>query len=117
MELKQAIVVRTDLEMGRGKIAAQASHASLAAYLKARKSEPETAQEWVDSGMKKVALKAGSKEELIALLQKAKDAGLPCAIIEDAGHTQLEPGTMTCVGIGPAGENAVDAITGKLKLL
>lgn len=114
MTLKQVLVVRTDLGMGKGKIAAQCAHGSIAAYLKA---DAQTQDEWVDAGMPKIVLKVSSEKELATLFQKAKKAGLPAALITDAGHTQIAPGTKTVVGMGPANEDELDALTGELKLL
>jgi PTH2 family peptidyl-tRNA hydrolase len=114
---KQTIVVRADLKMGKGKLAAQSSHASLSAYKKVSKSNPEIAKKWEDEGQKKVVLKVNSEAELFEFFQKGKDAGIPCEIIQDAGHTQLEPGTYTCFGAGPWDEILLDKIFGKLKLL
>lgn len=117
MELKQAIVVRTDLEMGKGKIAAQASHASLSAYLETKRTNPKDAEKWLEEGMKKVVLKVAGEKELYLYFQQAKDMGLPVAIIQDAGHTQVESGSTTCFAIGPAAANDIDKVVGKLKLL
>lgn len=116
-DLKQAIVVRTDLEMGKGKIAAQVAHASLSAYLETERTDPESAEKWPEEGMKKVVLKVVGEMELFQYFQKAKDAGLPVAIIRDAGLTQIESGSPTCFGIGPADAKEIDKIVGKLKLL
>lgn len=117
MELKQAIVVRTDVGMGKGKMATQSSHASLLAYQAALKKNKKAVSEWENGGMKKIALRAGSESELLGLFEKAKNAKLPCALVHDSGFTQLAPGTVTALGIGPAEEKKVDGITGKLKLL
>ncbi|MEW6722280.1 MAG: peptidyl-tRNA hydrolase Pth2 [Candidatus Micrarchaeota archaeon] len=114
---KQTIVMRADLQMGKGKIAAQSSHASLSAYKKVSKSHPEISRKWEDEGQKKVVLKVGSESELFEFFQKGKDAGIPCEIIRDAGHTQLEPGTFTCFAAGPWDEKELDSVFGKLKLL
>jgi len=111
---KQAIVVRTDLKMGKGKIGAQSAHASILAL---DKSDERDAREWRAEGMKKICLKVASERELIEVFNQAKRARLPCALVHDAGYTQIEAGTATAVGIGPAEENKVDAVTGKLKLL
>lgn len=116
MEYKQAIVVRADLQMGKGKIAAQSAHASLAAFEKTQEKNAEWANEWKMQGQQKVVLKVVSKKELLELFEQAKTT-LPCALIKDAGHTQVEPGEITCLGIGPAPENLIDKFTGKLKLL
>lgn len=116
-DLKQAIVVRTDLEMGKGKIAAQSAHASLSAFLEAQSRDRNSTDKWIDEGMKKVVLKVTGEKELFTYFQQAKDEGLPTALIRDAGLTQIEGGSVTCFGIGPANSAAVDRIVGKLKLL
>ncbi len=115
--MKQAIVVRGDLRMGKGKLAAQVAHASLASAEEAMKRKPEWFEEWKAGGQRKVVLKVQSEEDLQELFRKAKSAKLPAALIQDAGLTQLEPGTVTCVGIGPGSDEQIDALTGKLKLL
>ena len=115
--MKQAIVVRADLKMGKGKAAAQVAHASLSAADEARERRPKWYASWRSEGQAKIVLRVESEDSLRELLHKAKAAGLPAALIEDRGLTQLEPGTVTCLGIGPAPEPEMDAITGKLKLL
>lgn len=114
---KQTIVIRTDLKMGRGKIAAQASHASLTAYKKVSGAYPDIARAWEMEGQMKVVLKVEGERELLELFQRAKDAGIPAALIRDAGHTQLEPGTITCIAAGPSDEKGLDRVFGHLKLL
>ena len=114
---KQTIVIRADLGMGKGKLAAQSSHASLSAYKKVAKSNPEVAREWEAGGMMKIVLKVGSEEELLDYYNRGKAAGIPCELIRDAGHTQVEPGSITCFAAGPWDEKELDAIYGKLKLL
>jgi PTH2 family peptidyl-tRNA hydrolase len=114
---KQVIVVRADLGMGKGKLAAQSSHASLSAYKKVAKSNPETARAWETEGQKKIVLKVRGEDELLEYYNKGKAAGIPCELIRDAGHTQIEPGTLTCFAAGPWDENGLDAVFGKLKLL
>ncbi len=110
--LKQVLVVRTDLKMGKGKIAAQAAHA---AVLAADKSEYKRA--WLMESQRKTVVKVSGEKELLKVLREAREAGLPTALVEDAGHTQVEPGTKTCVGIGPAPSSEIDKVTGELKLL
>lgn len=112
--MKQAIILRTDLKMGKGKLAVQCAHASIAAFVKSAYSVRKA---WLAKGMKKIVLKVGSETELKAIYKKAKAAKLPTVIINDAGLTQLEPGVATAVGIGPANDKKIDKITGKLKLL
>jgi PTH2 family peptidyl-tRNA hydrolase len=111
---KQAIVLRADLEMGKGKLVAQGSHASLTAYSKAGPIEKKA---WELSGQKKIVLKVPSEEELLEYFTRCKDAGLKPALIKDAGHTQIPPGTATAFAVGPADEGKIDSILGKLKLL
>ncbi|MEM4633927.1 MAG: peptidyl-tRNA hydrolase Pth2 [Candidatus Anstonellaceae archaeon] len=116
MAIKQAIVVRMDLKMGRGKLAAQVAHASVLAYLKASKQNPSVCAKWIEEGQKKVVLKVKGEEELLGLYEKMKRQ-VPCEIVRDAGHTQLEPGTITCFGAGPEEEEKIDAYLKGLKLL
>lgn len=116
MGLKQAIVIRSDLGMGKGKLAAQTSHASLSAYKKCEREAPEDALAWEEEGQKKIVLKVGSEEELLALYEKMKRE-VPCALIRDAGHTQVEPGSVTCFGAGPADESLINKYCKDLKLL
>lgn len=115
--MKQAVVVRTDLKMGKGKLAAQVAHASLSSAEEVMKRHADWFDEWKLGGQRKVVLKVQSEAELQEIYKKSKAARLPASMIEDRGLTQLEPGTVTCVGIGPAPDEAVDEITGKLKLL
>ena len=110
-------MVRVDLKMGKGKLAAQAAHASLAAAEEAMNKRDEWYAEWKAAGQRKVVLKVQSEEELQELYRKAKGARLPAALVHDRGLTQLEPGTVTCVGIGPGPDEGIDSLTGKLKLL
>jgi PTH2 family peptidyl-tRNA hydrolase len=114
---KQAVVVRTDLKMGKGKIAAQASHAAVSAAEEARKHHEAWWESWLDEGQRKVVVKVNSEAELLQLKQQAGRMRLPCALIYDRGLTQLPPDTLTCLGIGPAPNDEVDKITGKLPLL
>ena len=112
MQYKQAIVVRTDLGMGKGKMAAQAAHA---AVLAAQKSSYRG--QWMLEGQKKVVLRVSGLEGLLAVMRAASMQGLSTAMVEDAGLTQISSGTKTAVGIGPAPEKEIDSITGGLKLL
>ncbi|HNT61168.1 MAG TPA: peptidyl-tRNA hydrolase Pth2 [Candidatus Bilamarchaeaceae archaeon] len=114
MELKQAIVIRTDLEMGKGKMCAQAAHASISAY---KKCPPKIRDEWERSGMKKIVLKVNSESGLMKCFQECVRAGIPSSLIHDAGLTQIPSGSPTCFGAGPADSEAVDRILGELKLL
>jgi PTH2 family peptidyl-tRNA hydrolase len=116
-EYKQVIVMRSDLKMGKGKIAAQAGHAAVSAAEEARKYFKTWWRGWLDEGQCKISVRVKSEKELLELEEMAKKAGLPNALISDRGLTQLEPGTKTCLAIGPAPSTEVDRITGKLALL
>ncbi len=116
-EYKQVIIVRKDLSMGKGKLAVQVAHASLQATFKTYKSRREWFDKWWLSGQKKIVVKVGSEKELLDKAREAEALGLPVAIVRDAGLTQLEPGTLTAVAIGPAPSSLIDRVTGELKLL
>ncbi len=110
--LKQAIVVRKDLNLKKGKLAVQAAHAAVLAYKKSLYKE-----EWEKEGQKKIVLWCKDQRELMKIYQKAKTMKIPVVIVKDAGLTQIPPGTITCVGIGPDKEEKIDKITGNLKLI
>lgn len=114
---KQVIAVRVDLKMGRGKLAVQVAHASVLCAEQTRRSRPEWYREWVKTGSAKIAVKVQDLDELLKVKSKAEEASLPAAVVQDRGLTQLEAGTVTCVGIGPAPSNLLDKITGDLGLL
>ncbi len=114
---KQVIAVRTDLGMSKGKMAVQVAHGSVSAAERARVTKQEEWRAWMREGQKKVAVKVISEEEVLELRRQAVTHSLPHAIIRDAGMTELPPGTLTVIGIGPAKTQAVDAVTKDLKLL
>ena len=111
--MKQAIVARADIGMGTGKLAAQVAHASLKAYDAA---SAESQREWQSGGQKKIVLKGESESQLQELANQARIEGLPHALVRDAGHTQLDPGTLTALAVGPARDADVDRVTGDLSL-
>jgi len=112
--MKQIIVMRADLNMSRGKIAAQACHASLGAYKKADDRKLKT---WELEGEKKVVLKVNSLEDLFEIYELVKVTDLPIYLVHDAGHTEIPKSTVTCLGIGPDEDEKIDKITQELKLL
>ena len=116
-QFKQVIVVRRDLDMGRGKVAVQVAHAAVSAAEEARKRFTEWWDAWLREGQCKVAVRVDSKKEILELERKSRELRLPFALITDRGLTQIEPGTVTCLAIGPAPSSLVDTLTGGLNLL
>ncbi|KON28026.1 peptidyl-tRNA hydrolase [miscellaneous Crenarchaeota group archaeon SMTZ-80] len=117
IEYKLAIIVRKDLRMGKGKIAAQASHASVIASERIKKINANWWESWINRGQRKIVLKIESKIDLFKIKEEAEKTGLPTSIVQDSGLTQLEPGTVTCIAIGPAPSKLIDKITKELSLL
>ncbi|WP_400256320.1 aminoacyl-tRNA hydrolase [Candidatus Methanomassiliicoccus intestinalis] len=135
---KQMIVVRKDLKMRKGKIAAQAGHACVTAVLLALEKEnrlgeiksvggnivltpsdrPSTPlSDWFNYGVAKICVSVDSEEELLEIDRKAKEAGLISALILDAGHTEFNGvPTYTCLALEPESSEKVDPITGDLPL-
>lgn len=143
---KQVIIMRTDLNMRKGKMAAQASHASMAILLdrmrdgmnrdqfnlsisqphvysydmtlRINKEKDAALHEWLTGRFTKIVVGCGSEEELFELLDAAVDANLPQVFIQDAGLTEFGGiPTVTCGAIGPGNAELIDKITGHLKLL
>ncbi|TKS83642.1 Peptidyl-tRNA hydrolase 2, mitochondrial [Collichthys lucidus] len=115
-EFKMILVVRNDLKMGKGKVAAQCSHAAVSAYKQVQRRNPELLKQWEYCGQPKVVVKAPDEDTLIDLLGHAKEVGLPVSLIQDAGRTQIAPGSRTVLGIGPGPADLIDKVTGDLKL-
>ncbi len=115
-DTKMVIVARKDLGLSAGKLAAQVGHACVDAADTARKQQPDRYFDWLNSGQMKVVVRANSRDELFQLKDLAEGQGLTTALIRDAGHTELDPGTFTCLAVGPGPQNLVDKITGDLKL-
>ncbi|WP_455369782.1 peptidyl-tRNA hydrolase Pth2 [[Eubacterium] cellulosolvens] len=114
---KMAIVVRQDLKMGKGKIAAQVGHASIEGSEIVRKENRSLWKEWIQKGQCKVVLKVASLAEINKLVSKASKLDLSVAIIQDKGLTQIPANTLTCIAIGPGPTKLIDDVTGHLRLL
>lgn len=115
-EIKMILVVRNDLKMGKGKVAAQCSHAAVSAFKQLQARNPGLLKQWEYCGQPKVVVKAPDEDTLIDLLGHAKEVGLHVSLIQDAGRTQIAPGSRTVLGIGPGPAHLIDRVTGELKL-
>lgn len=111
---KQCLILRSDLKLSCGKMCAQAAHASIGAF---EKTSAADKKEWLREGQKKVALKAQSERALYEMKVVAEMHGVPVSLITDAGYTEIPPGTVTALGIGPAKAELINKITGNLPLL
>jgi len=128
MKIKQVIVIRKDLNMRKGKMVAQGSHASLAAitpYIKKsskgsyRFFPPKEMEEWLfNTSFIKICVSVNSEIELVKIYTIAIASGLPASLIQDKGHTEFhgQP-TYTAVAVGPGNSEIIDRITGDLPLL
>lgn len=114
MGCKLVLVVRKDLNMGVGKIAAQCSHASVMAY---QRSSRLMLLKWALSGQKKIVVSCPNEQALNKIRDQAKQQLLLTNIVRDAGHTQVKSDTVTVLAVGPAKEELIDQVTGHLSLL
>ncbi|WP_322152661.1 aminoacyl-tRNA hydrolase [Paratractidigestivibacter sp.] len=135
---KQVIVMRRDLKMRKGKIAAQAGHACVEATLMAIVREGRESQvsatdgwaylahtdddcspltDWFDAGVAKICVYVDGEEALLDIAQQGRDAGFAVALIRDAGHTEFHgEATFTCLAFEPLPAEKIDPITGQLPL-
>jgi len=110
-------VVNHGLKMGKGKIAAQVGHGAVMATMKGGSLKPLFVEQWLATGQKKVCLKGADADQLLALEQQAKAAGILTTLVHDAGHTQIPSGSLTVLALGPETDERLERITGELKLL
>ena len=123
---KQVIVMRKDLNMRKGKMIAQGAHASLKVLLDRGAPSAggyefavtDAMAEWLGGRFAKICVSVDSEAALDDIVARAHAAGLPCALVVDAGMTEFHGvPTKTCCAVGPAWTDEVDAITGQLPLL
>ncbi len=116
---KQVMIIRKDLGMSCGKISAQVAHAAVTLYDRAnnKRKYKKWLKKWLNEGQKKVVVKVSSENELRNLYEKALKFDLPATLIQDRGLTEIPPGTITALGIGPAPEAEIDKVTKHLPLL
>jgi PTH2 family peptidyl-tRNA hydrolase len=113
-EYKQCIIIRQDLKLSRGKLAVQVAHAAVSA---SEHADASARRAWKDGGQKKIVLQVKTLSEMYELKMDAEAAGLPASLITDAGLTEIPPGTVTALGIGPALSERLDGVTGELQLV
>ena len=116
-QYKMCIVIRTDLGMSAGKMIAQACHAAVGANEEAKRFNHKAWRKWREEGAKKVALEAESLEEIEELAKRAEELDIVSVTIHDAGLTEISPGTVTALGLGPDRSDRLDKVTGDLPLL
>jgi PTH2 family peptidyl-tRNA hydrolase len=116
-QYKMCIVLRMDLGMSTGKLIAQAAHAAVGASELGKKENHKAWRRWRDEGAKKVALEVESLEEIEGLAEKAEELDIVNILIQDAGHTEVPPGTVTALGLGPDRTDILDKVTGSLPLI
>ncbi|KAI8046775.1 probable peptidyl-tRNA hydrolase 2 [Drosophila gunungcola] len=114
---KMVLVVRNDLKMGKGKIAAQCGHGAVGAYQRAVARTPRLLRAWENCGCAKIAVRVESEAELMAIKKAAERQQLNTCLIRDAGRTQIEANSKTVLALGPAAAADIDRVTGHLKLL
>ncbi|MCZ2222501.1 MAG: aminoacyl-tRNA hydrolase [Chitinophagales bacterium] len=126
-DVKQVLVIRKDLNMRKGKIAAQASHSSMQFITKRLKNSSKNKYEcslneyeinWLNSGTTKIVVSVNSEKELFEIMEKAKSAGITVNLVTDAGRTEFNGvPTNTCIAIGPWDSSEIDKITKHLPLM
>lgn len=135
MDIKQVIVMRTDLNMRKGKMIAQGAHAAMMFLTKRLAidhglSEPDSKTIpmfcklsnveliWTTTNFKKICVRVDSEEELLKIHQAAQNAGLESHLCTDSGLTEFAGiHTNTAIAIGPDEAEKIDKITGLLKPL
>lgn len=118
--MKQVIVLRTDLNMRKGKMVAQGAHASMAAIINYNGEviNSQDVKNWLDNSFTKVVVGVHGEDELLYIHHIALISGFPCSLIRDNGKTEFNGmQTYTAVAVGPGPVEEIDKITGHLKLL
>lgn len=116
-EYKMCIIMRTDLGMSVGKMIAQACHAAVDVSEKSKQENHIGWRKWRDEGAKKVALQVDNQEELEELAEKADRLDIVYSVIQDRGLTEVPPGSITALGLGPERNDKIDKLTGNLPLM
>jgi PTH2 family peptidyl-tRNA hydrolase len=114
--------VREDLKLGAGKIGAQVAHAAVGLFEQITEKKKNTYHKqalayWSEYGAKKIVLRVKDYNDLQRVQKLCKIQKIPNLMISDAGHTQVDPGTVTVLGIGPEASEKLNKITGEFKLM
>lgn len=117
MDYKMVIVVRWDLKLSAGKMAAQVAHAAVNCAFAAKKRTPEWFDRWYAEGQRKVVVKVPALDGIYEVKSNAEALRLVTSLITDAGMTEIPPNTVTCLGVGPGPADVLDKVTGHLKLV
>ena len=110
-------IVRGELRLTADKIAAQVAHAAVDLAKVAARTHRDDYLAWERGGSKKIVLTCPTLMDMLHLEREARARRLLTRWVEDAGFTEVPPGTRTCLGLGPALGSELDAVTGKLDLL
>ncbi|MEF8878793.1 MAG: peptidyl-tRNA hydrolase Pth2 [Candidatus Thermoplasmatota archaeon] len=116
-EYKMAIITRKDLDLTPGKLAVQVAHAAVNCAFETKKRKKDWFKKWEKTGAKKAVLKTDCVEDFYFLKENAEELEIATSLVKDAGHTEIQKGTKTVLGIGPAPSNLIDKVTGDLTLL
>ena len=125
--------MRKDLNMRKGKIAAQAGHAVLSVILKKLNmldqffwsveqdrivfEGDEVLDDWFTNSYTKICLYVNSEQELLDLKGKADSLGFVTSLIKDNGATEFNGvPTYTCIAFEPLPAEKIDILTKDLPL-
>ncbi|HII89648.1 MAG TPA: peptidyl-tRNA hydrolase [Candidatus Thalassarchaeaceae archaeon] len=116
-EITMVIVTRKDLQLSKGKLAAQVGHAVMECVLKADRVTPKNLDRYRKEGARKIVVAARDLDEMKRLYGAISSVGIVCHLVRDAGHTEIPPGTITVMGVGPAPRESIDVFTSDLQLV
>lgn len=114
---KMVLVVRSDLQMSKGKIGAQCAHAAIICHEEAHRKRPDLLNAWLATGQPKVVVQVNSMQRIEALAKAAQEKNIVNGMVRDAGRTQVAAGTVTVLGLGPDSVSNIDSLTKSLRLL
>lgn len=122
-ELRIYVILRTDIEIPKGKAFAQVGHAVLGTAITVAHQNPKLLEEYmghgdasvVDEGQAKIVLR-GKEKDLHRAATELKELGIPYALIQDAGRTVFPEPTFTCIGIGPVRKSELPKFIQRLQL-